>query len=455
MLEVKSPFDQSLIQMIELDHANQAQEMLQKARAAFDNRDNWPTQDQRHNILITLAQLLKQEADNFAMLIAKEGGKPLTDAIIEVNRAIAGIKFAAQEISKTMTGEEISIADNNKKAFTHYEPLGVVLAISAFNHPLNLIVHQVIPAIAVGCPVIVKPALTTPLNCIKLVELIYKAGLSKDWCQICLCDDKISESLVTSDKIDFFTFIGSAKVGWYLKSKLAPGVRCALEHGGAAPVIIDKTADLSKTIPSLIKGGFYHAGQVCVSSQRIYIHESIIDDVAHLLVKEVEKLEVGDPTKEQTQVGPLILPRELTRVHEWVKEAMDNGAKVITGGHKLSDTTYAPTIILEPAKDSKVSTKEIFGPVICLYSYQDHKEAINSANSLEVAFQSAIYSQDPKIINDCTALLDSSTIMVNDHSAFRVDWMPFAGRKHSGYGVGGIGYTMRDMTQIKMIVSDV
>lgn len=461
--EVFSPFDQSLIQTLTLHNIHQAQTMLHKARAAFDDRRNWLTHDQKRDILIKLAQLVTQEADNFAMLIAREGGKPLIDAKIEVQRAIDGITFAAHEIFHVMHGTEIAMGHNtashHKKAYSSYEPIGVVLAISAFNHPLNLIVHQVVPAIGVGCPIIIKPALTTPLSCIKLVELIHKAGLNPDWCQICICPDHIAQSLVTSDLIDFFTFIGSAKVGWYLKSQLAAGVRCALEHGGIAPVIIDKTADLSKTIPSVIKGGFYHAGQVCVSSQRIYIHNDIINAVADLLVQQAQNLIVGDPTQESTQVGPLILPREVDRVHrwvervhQWVKKNPDSNTKILTGGKKLSDTTYAPTIIFNPPQDFEVSSKEIFGPVICLYGYHDHHDAIALANDSAFAFQAAVYSQDPKVIHDCSSLLNASSVIINDHSAFRVDWMPFGGRKQSGYGIGGIGYTMRDMTQIKTVI---
>jgi acyl-CoA reductase-like NAD-dependent aldehyde dehydrogenase len=339
-----------------------------------------------------------------------------------------------------------------RKAYTTYEPIGVVVAVSAFNHPLNLIIHQVVPAIAVGCPIIVKPALTTPLNCIRFVELVHQAGFPQDWCQVCVCDNDVAEKLVTSEKINFFTFIGSAKVGWQLKSKLAPGVRCALEHGGAAPVIVDETADLNKTIPSLLKGGFYHAGQVCVSVQRVFVHDSITDDVAKRLSVGASKLKVGDATKEDTEVGPLILPREVDRVDEWVQEAVSEGAELLTGGKKLSNTTYAPTVILNPPIDAKVSTKEIFGPVVCVYSYTDRKEAIEIANSLNVAFQAAIYTSDLDVANDCIKHLDATAVMVNDHTAFRVDWMPFGGRRSSGYGIGGIGYTMQDMIQPKMAI---
>jgi acyl-CoA reductase-like NAD-dependent aldehyde dehydrogenase len=327
-----------------------------------------------------------------------------------------------------------------------------VFAISAFNHPLNLIVHQIVPAIAVGCPVIVKPASKTPLNCVRLVELIHEAGLPDGWCQVCICDNDVAEILATSDKINFFSFIGSAKVGWQLKSKLADGVRCSLEHGGVAPVIVDSTADIEKTVSSLLKGGFYHAGQVCVSVQRIFVHDSIFDVLAKKLADGAAKLKVGNPENLQTQVGCLISPNEVIRVDEWVKEAVAGGSVLLTGGKKLSDKTYAPTVLLNPADDAKVSNLEIFAPVVCLYNYADYRIAIDKANSLEFAFQAAVFTSNIDMANDCVKRLDASAVMINDHTAFRVDWMPFGGRKASGYGIGGIGYTMHDMVAYKMVV---
>ena len=455
-LDVSSPFDGSLIRTIPMQNADDAEAMLAKALACYRNRDGWLEHHERIAILEKLALLIDAEADDFALLIAQEGGKPLMDARVEVARAIDGIGLAIKELSQVMRGEEIPMgytpAATGRNAFTTYEPIGVVVAISAFNHPLNLIVHQVVPAIAVGCPVIIKPALTTPLNCIRFVELVYEAGLSKEWCQYIVGDNDVAEKLVTDSRIHFFTFVGSAKVGWMLRSKLAPGVRCALEHGGAAPVIVDDTASLDTVIPSLLKGGFYHAGQVCVSVQRVFAAESIATDLAQQLAQGAEQLKVGDATKEDTEVGPLILPREVERVHAWVTEAVDDGAQLLTGGKKLSDTTYAPTVLLNPPMDAKVSTLEIFGPVVCVYAYKDRREAIDRANGLDMAFQAAVYTNDLAVARDTIKRLDASAVMVNDHTAFRVDWMPFAGRRTSGYGIGGIGYTMHDMVQHKMAV---
>lgn len=455
-VDVVSPFDGALIKTIQKQSADEAKAMLNKAEALFKNRDAWLEPKERIEILNKLAKLVEAEAEDFAMLIAREGGKPLTDARVEVARAIDGIALAVDELDDLLAEKEVPMgrteASKGYKALVNQEPIGVVVAVSAFNHPLNLIVHQVVPAIAVGCPVIIKPATSTPLNCIRFVELVHKAGLPEDWCRVCVCDNEVSEILVTSEKIGFFTFIGSAKVGWWLKSKLAAGVRCALEHGGVAPVIVDKTADLDMTIPSLLKGGFYHAGQVCVSVQRVYVHDSIVDEVAARLAEGAAKLKVGDATLEDTEVGPLILPDEVDRVEEWVEEALNKGAKLLTGGKRLSDTTYAPTVLFNPTADSKVSNAEVFGPVVCVYPYSDYKEAIDRANSLDVAFQASVFTKDMELANDCVKRLDATAVMVNEHTAFRVDWMPFGGRMHSGYGIGGIGYTMHDMVKPKMSV---
>lgn len=455
-IDVVSPFDLHVLKTLPLQSAADAERMLATATCLARDRDGWLEVDERIAILHKLAELVAAEAEDFARLIAAEGGKPLRDARVEVTRAIDGIGLAVRELLRIMRGEQIPMgltaATRSRTAFTVCEPIGLVLAISAFNHPLNLIVHQVIPAVAVGCPVIVKPALTTPLNCLRLCELLHQAGLPDGWCQPIVCDNRVAEQLVTDSRLAFLTFIGSAKVGWSLRAKLAPGVRCALEHGGAAPVIIDETADLTQVIPSLLKGGFYHAGQVCVSVQRIFAPTTMARDLAEQLAAGAAQLVVGDPGDEATDVGPLILPREVSRVHTWVEAARSAGGERLAGGEPIGETLYQPTVLYDPPADALVSTAEIFGPVVCVYPYQDRCEAIRRANSLDVAFQAAVYSNDLAMAFDTAHRLDAAAVMINDHTAFRADWMPFAGRRTSGYGVGGIGYTMRDMLQSKLIV---
>ncbi len=454
-LKVFKAFDRALLADVAADDASSLEKKLTVAAKALRDRDGWLKTHQRRTILQRTAELLEGKQSQFALTIAQEGGKPLKDAIVEVIRAIDGLRSAA-EILRTFAGQEIPMgltpASEGRWAFTTKEPIGVVAAISAFNHPLNLIVHQIAPAIAVGCPVIIKPAATTPISCLELVKLFYEAGLDERWCQSLITDDNaLAESLATDSRVAFLSFIGSAKVGWYLRSKLPPGTRFALEHGGAAPVIIHRSAKLEGIIDPIIKGGYYHAGQVCVSVQRIFAHKDILSDFVERLSAGVKLLKVGDPALSDTDVGPLILPRERARVASWVDEATASGAKLIGGG-QLSETTLKPSILVNPPVDAKVSQLEIFGPVTCVYGYDDLDKAIAIANSLPYAFQASVFSSEIEPALRAAERLDASAVMINDHTAFRTDWMPFAGRRQSGYGVGGIPWTMHDMTEEKMIV---
>ena len=456
MLTVVQAFDRAPIQDVPFDDAAALERKLGNAERVFKDRDGWLKPHQRIAILRRLAALMEAKRDHLAMQIAREGGKPLPDAIVETNRAIDGVHNAADEL-RNFAGREIpmglSAAAENRWAFTTKEPLGIVAAISAFNHPLNLIVHQVAPAIAVGCPVIIKPASTTPLSCLEFVAMVHEAGLPEPWCQSFIPKgNELAEALATDKRVAFLSFIGSARVGWSLHAKLAHGARSALEHGGVAPAIVDRSADLAGIIEPIVKGGYYHAGQVCVSTQRIFVHNDIAEDFTEALIARVEKLRTGDPTLKDTEVGPLIQPREADRVAEWIDEAVKGGATLATGGKRLSETTLQPTVLLNPADDARVTTQEIFGPVVAVYRYSELDEAIARANSLPTAFQASIFAQDIDVAMRAANRLDASAVMINDPTAFRTDWMPFAGRRESGYGTGGIPYTMRDMSQEKMIL---
>ena len=454
-LQVVQAFDRVLITEIPTDDAQALEAKLNTAALILRSREAWLKPHERMAILKRAAQLLTSDQEQFAKLIAQEGGKPFADAAIEVYRAIDGLNDAAEEL-RHFAGKEIPMgltpASEHRWAFTIKEPIGVVAAISAFNHPLNLIVHQVAPAIAVGCPVIIKPAASTPLSCLKLVKLLRQAGLEEHWCQTFITDDNtLAEKFATDKRVAFLSFIGSAKVGWYLRSKLAPGTRCALEHGGAAPAIVDRSANLPKTIQSLVKGGYYHAGQVCVSVQRIFVHKDIIIPFMEEFVKGVNSLRVGDPQSKETEVGPLIHPRETERVIAWINEAVAMGAKLFGGG-RLSETTLIPAVLLNPPAYAKVSQLEIFGPVTCVYEYENIDQAIGIANSLPFSFQASVFSEDLAPALRAAEYLNASAVLINDHTAFRTDWMPFAGLKQSGYGTGGIPWTMKDMSQEKMVV---
>ncbi|GJL86521.1 MAG: aldehyde dehydrogenase [Minwuia thermotolerans] len=453
---VSAPWDGAPIANVARSDSATVEKALSNAFDLYRDRDAWIPMRERVQILTRAMAIMRDRRESMAIEAAREGGKPLADSLIEVDRAIDSVHICIDEL-RSRAGEVIPMgiteSSKNRVAFTRQEPIGVVVAVSAFNHPLNLIAHQVAPAVATGCPVIVKPADKTALSCLHFVQILHEAGLPKAWAQaVVTADRKDATALVTDPRVGFFSFIGSAKVGWALRSQLAPGTRCALEHGGAAPVILTESADLDRAVPSLAKGGFYHAGQVCVSVQRVYAHASVCRTFADGLAAAASKMVVGDPTDKATEIGPLITPGEVDRVHEWVEEARAGGGEILCGGEKLSDTAYKPTVILNPPADAKVSTMEIFGPVVCVFSYDDMDEAIALANSLPFSFQAAVFGQDIDRIMRATSRLDAAAVMVNDHTAFRVDWMPFAGLKLSGHGVGGVPHSMHEMSVRKMTV---
>ncbi|NOY90400.1 MAG: aldehyde dehydrogenase family protein [Deltaproteobacteria bacterium] len=453
--DVTRPFDGALLDTLPTTDEAAAMAALETAYGLHSNRSGWLEASRRIQILERFAQLVEGQADSLARQAAGEGGKPLKDSRVEIARAIDGVRVAIREISE-LHGREITMgltaSSAGRFAHTYREPRGVVLAISAFNHPFNLIIHQVITALAAGCPVLVKPALSTPLSCRSVVDLLEQAGLPEGWCQLLLSDNDVTEKLVTDTRVAFLTFIGSARVGWHLRSKLAPGAACALEHGGVAPVIVDASADIDDSIPLLTRGAFYHAGQVCVSVQRIYLQREIAEEFTGKLLAAVAELKTGDPLDASTDVGPLIRPQEVERVDSWVKQAVEAGAELLCGGRKISDTTYEPSVLRDPPDDALLSTQEIFGPVVALYTYDDLDEAIARANAPDVFFQASVFTRDLETALSVSRRLKGMAVMVNDHTAFRVDWMPFGGHRQSGLGMGGIGHTMREMTLERMVV---
>ena len=455
-LEVRAPFDDSLIATLDLVGAGAVEQALSAAQAAFSDREGWLPASRRIEILERAVTALEANAERLTLLAAREGGKPLQDSRVEMARAVDGLRLCIQCI-RTGHGEEVPMdlnaASAHRLAFSHHEPIGPVVAFSAFNHPINLIVHQVGPAIAAGCPVIVKPADDTPLSCYELVSIFREAGLPDAWCQaLNTVDHEVAGRLAADPRVAFFSFIGSARVGWMLRSRLAPGARCALEHGGIAPVVVAGDADLDHAVPLLAKAGFYHAGQVCISVQRVYAHRSVARGLAERLAAAGEAMRVGDPTREETDIGPLIRPPEVERVHQWVTEAIDAGAERLCGGNPVAGNGYRPTVLLDPPEDVRVSCDEVFGPVICVYSYDHLEEALARANAPDFVFQAAVFTRDLDTAMAAYRGLAASAVMINDHTAFRVDWMPFAGLRRSGLGVGGIPYTFADMRVCKLMV---
>ncbi|MCS5585965.1 MAG: aldehyde dehydrogenase family protein, partial [Gammaproteobacteria bacterium] len=415
-LIVNQAYTGEVLAELEMHNSTQVDTMLSTAQAL--HKGGCLSVSERVRVLQKLADLVDTEHEDFSLLIANEGGKPIRDARVEVTRAVNGIHIAIAEIENSKGVEipmDLSAAGADHKAFTILEPIGVVVAVSAFNHPLNLTIHQAIPAIATGCPVIIKPASVTPLCCLRLAELIKQAGLPDGWVQVVLTNRKNSEKLVIDPRVAFFSFIGSAKVGWYLKSKLAPGTRCALEHGGVAPLILDEYADEQGFINGVVKASMYHSGQVCVSVQRVYVPDARAKELAQKIADVASKQIVGDAINEDSDLGPLILPKETDRIEAWVSEAITEGATLMTGGKRINEISYEPTVLLNPAKSSKVSTQEIFGPVVCVYGYQTIDEAIEQANSLDVSFQSSIFSDNASLAMDVAKKFEASAVMINDY----------------------------------------
>lgn len=456
VLSVINPSTGIALTDLPVDDVDSAVNKLSKAQALFADKSRHLRLDERIAILEKLAMLVEREHESFEMTIAQEGGKPLRDARVEVSRAVAGIRTTIATVGECR-GQVIPLgyqqSSSGRMAFTQVSPRGVVLAFSAFNHPLNLIIHQIIPAFATGCPCVVKPAPNTPMSCIKLIEAMYEVGVPEDYIHYVITEDlDIADVLVRSKEIAFFSFIGSAKVGWMLRSRLQPGVRCALEHGGIAPCIVSASADIEKAIPAITKGAYYHAGQVCVSTQRVYVEESVYDRFVEQLTTAVNALVLGAATEEVTDVGPLIRPQEAVRVHQWVEEAKQMGATVAVGGIAPQGNFYQPTLLLAPDVESKVSCEEIFGPVLCVYPVRDLDHALGLVNVEPYAFQASIFTEQLDEVYRAYAAFDASAIMVNDHTAFRDDAMPFAGLNASGLGVGGIPYTIEEMQFEKMLV---
>ncbi len=454
-IDLKSPFDGKLIAQIERGDDSTIEQALQNAQFYFEHNMKKMPAWQRAEIIRKVAALMEKNVEDLAHTIALEGGKPKKDARIEVIRAINTMRMSAEEAVR-LNGEQITMdrakGSENHTAFTIKQGVGPVLAISAFNHPVNLICHQVATAFAAGNTVIVKPASQTPISAIKIVDFFKKAGLPDGIISLLMIPGKETEKVVTDKRIKFITFIGSAEVGWNLQKIIQPGVRMELEHGGTAVCVLDKMARLDRAVPAIVKGGFYHAGQVCVSTQIVYVHENIYSEFMDDFVEQVGQLKTGDATDENTDVGPIINKYELDRVDEWVIDAISEGAKLRKGGHRINTSCYAPTILENVTPSMNVYNKEVFGPVVSIIKYKELDDIIRTVNRTDYSFQTSIFTQDIDIAMYYAKNIETKACIINDHTAFRVDWMPFGGAKESGLHVGGVKYSIEDMTEEKLIV---
>lgn len=451
-LPVLGPNDGQTIAHIELIASQEVEALCSKLPSSQQIFQKFSGLE-RANWLLAVAGKIKAEAEPLAQLIATEGGKPLKDARVEVGRAAQTFELCAQE-SKRLDVRSESIALQGKQLTTFREPIGPVLALSAFNHPLNLLAHQVGSAITAGCVVLYKPSQNTPMCGEWLLKTLLAVGVPADAVMMCHAAVPEIQALVARPEFQFVSFIGSAKVGWDLRTRLAPGTRLALEHGGQAPAIVWDDADVPKAITSLLKGAFYHAGQVCISTQKIYVHQNIWEKFCAAFVSGAEQLVVGDARDEKTDIGPLIRPTEKTRLLQWVQEARELGAKILLedtqdrGAHHMG-----PTILTHVPHKAKIWREEAFGPVVCLQPFNETESIWQELRENPFQFEAAIFSQNPMRIEEGIKNIAAMTVVVNDHTAWRVDAMPFGGHRQSGLGMGGVRYSVEEQTRLKQIIS--
>ncbi|MFX3623076.1 MAG: aldehyde dehydrogenase family protein [Ectobacillus sp.] len=410
---------------------------------------------ERASILEKLVLQLEDSKEDLALLIAKEAAKPLKAARGEVERTIQTYKFAAEE-AKRISGETLPLdaapGTDGRLAYTVRKPIGVVGAITPFNFPMNLVAHKVGPAIAAGNTVVLKPASQTPLSSYALANMLEKAGLPKGAFNIVSGKGSVvGETLVKDQRIAAITFTGSPEVGIAMKNK-AGLKRVTLELGSNSAVIIDEGVELTDELIERIKwGAFVYNGQVCISVQRIFVHESLFAAFAEKFAAAVKTLVMGDPLHEGTDVTALISKQDVTRIHEWVQEAVAAGATVIAGGNKYDERMYEPTVLVNVRDDMSVQCKEIFGPVVTLNSYSTLNEAIERVNRSRYGLQAGVFTSHLPRALQAIDQLEVGGVMINDVPTFRVDHMPYGGIKESGTGREGIKYAIEEMTELKFV----
>ncbi|MCP1311611.1 aldehyde dehydrogenase family protein [Paenibacillus tyrfis] len=409
---------------------------------------------QRALILERLVQLFEERAEEAASIIALEAAKPITTAKGEVARTIQTYKFAAEE-AKRIHGETLPLdaapGGERRVAYTTREPIGVVGAITPFNFPMNLVAHKIGPAIASGNPVVLKPASQTPLSSLFLAELLHEAGLPDGALNVVTGSGRIvGDKLVTDPRVSMITFTGSPEVGIGIRNK-AGLKRVTLELGSNAALIIDKDVNIDKVIPRCVIGAFSNQGQVCISLQRVYVHEDIYKDFYEKFVLATEKLKVGDPLDPETDISALISPNDIQRTLQWIEEAKNGGAKVAAGGKAEGNILY-PTIILNANPHLKVSCQEVFAPIVVVNKVQSIEEAIELVNFSRFGLQAGIYTNNVHTAFDAAEQLHVGGVLINDIPTFRVDHMPYGGVKESGFGREGIKYAIEEMTELKLVI---
>jgi len=451
-LGVVSPWDGTELAAVATATVADLDEVLDRARAAAA-AFRWAPAWQRSQILDRTSRLIEEHAEQLARLIAAESGKPLKDARVEARRGAATFRWAAEEARRTM-GELVQMdADPggvDRFGWTLREPRGVIAAISPFNFPLNLVAHKVAPAIAGGNAVVLKPASTTPLTALRLAELLEEAGLPEGVLQVVVGPGgTIGTMMVRDPRTDMVSFTGSPPVGRQIAADAGMKM-VTLELGNNSATIVDEDADLDLAAQRVVAGGFANSGQICISVQRVIVHEKVYGEFLARLLPLVRALKVGDPLDEETDVSALITPAEAERVKAWVDEALAQGATLLTGGVD-ADGRLLPTVLADVTPDMKVCAPEVFGPVVSVLRARDLCEAIALTNDSEYGLQAGVFTRDLNKALYAARRLEVGGVMINEVPTFRVDHMPYGGVKGSGIGREGVKYALQEMTELKMV----
>jgi acyl-CoA reductase-like NAD-dependent aldehyde dehydrogenase len=451
--EVKSPYDQTVIGRVAQADAALANEAIEAAHAAF-LRGDFP-QYARAEVLDRAAHLASERVEELAQTIAAEAGKPLKTARVEAGRCADTLTFSAVEARKLTGGTvpmEASAAGVGKLGVMLRVPYGVVGAISPFNFPLNLVAHKLGPAIAAGNAVVLKPAAQTPMTALKLAQVLLDAGLPEGWLSVLPGGGQtVGEAIVSHPLTKAITFTGSAKVGWGIRSQV-PHKKVNLELGSNAPLLVNEDGDWEAAADKAQIHAFAHAGQVCISIQRILVHEALADRFIARLVSNVENLVVGDPLDPDTDVGPLITPGDRDRVKEWIEEAVAAGAELLTGGELLDEgRCLAPTLLKAPPRETRVWCEEAFGPVATIHTFSSFEQGLEMANDSKFGLQAGVFTRDVGRAIEAARTLEFGGIMVNDVPSFRADQMPYGGVKDSGNTREGPAFAVQELTEERFV----
>lgn len=451
--EVRNPYDGSLLRKVPLSSKSDVKDAILSAKRAFAVMSEMPAH-KRSAILSNTSRIIESRKGEIAELITRESGKSIKYSLAEVERSIQTFQFADEE-AKQIHGETVPMdaSPNSEKRFAFYQPfpIGIIGAITPFNFPLNLVAHKVAPAIASGNSVILKPASYTPLTSISLGGIMMEAGLPKGALNIVFGGGStVGEWIVESEELAMISFTGSPSVGKRIKER-AGMKRVALELGSNSATIIEPDADIDMAIPRCIMGAFSNAGQVCISLQRIYIHERVFDEFKEKFTGAVKKMKVGNPMETDTEYGPMIEEKEAVRAEEWIKEAVDRGAKILCGGKRMG-SIITPTVMTDVKRDMKVVCNEVFAPLVTLIKYREFDEALEAVNDSRYGLQAGIFTKDINKTFKGFKKLHVGGVIINDVPTFRVDHMPYGGVKESGTGREGIKFAIKEMTELKLMV---